>query len=300
MKTRALLLIACLFFFGCKNENKSSNDTVEETAQQVGDVMASIDEAGGSTGSISRLDTSIQKTFARYSPHDIENPNPLTAFFIPKAEATSCAAGAGGFGSCNANIKHRTFGGCTVGSAVMSGDVTLTWGGSSANCTLGTNPGNTITRVPSYSVTGLHDAVLSVSKTGTVGQRLTLTGSSPMTFLFTNDGIKRKFTTSNNTVIFDQTSSVTSAMTITGADRNSRVLSGGSLRVTDNLNSTTCDFSPTNVTWNTASCNCPTQGSWSGTCSDGSTTTLQITGCGTATFTKDSTTTNVSFDRCGT
>ena len=274
MKMRVLFLISCFYFFGCKNETKTDVDS-EETAQQVGDVMASIDEAGGATGSIAQINNSIQKTFARYAPREIENLNPKASFFIPTAEAASCAAGNAGFSSCNSNAKVRTFAGRTIGAATMSGDGTLQWAGGT-NCSLGTSPGSTLTRVPNYSATGLRNAVLSVSKTGTVGQRLTLTAVSPMTFTFTNDGIKRKFTSGNNTVLFEQTSTVTSAITITGADRSNRVINGGNLRVADNLNLSTCDFTPTNVTWNSTTCNCPTQGSWSGTCSDGTTTTLQL------------------------
>ncbi|MCM2322947.1 MAG: hypothetical protein NDJ90_06760, partial [Oligoflexia bacterium] len=58
-----------------------------------------------------------------------------------------------------------------------------------------------------------------------------------------------------------------------------------------------CSFSPSNVTW-TSTCNCAVNGTWNGTCSDGKTASLDITGCGTATLTIDAITQDVAFDRC--
>lgn len=293
-------LLTSLAFFSCKKNDATTSADIEDTAQQVGDVMASIDESGGSSSTLGYneyMQDSIQKTFDRYSPGSIDK-NMIAQFFLPEAQATSC--GATGFSSCTTNQITRNFGGCTVGSAVFSGDVTLTWGGGSSSCTMA-SAGDTVTRVPNFTVTGRRSATLTVTKTGTVGQKLTWasgTGTSKV-FNFTNDGINRKFTV-GSTSLFDQTTTVTSQITVTGTSRSNRVISGGTLHVVNNLTSVTCDFIPTNVTWSGTSCNCPTSGSWSGTCSDGKSVTLDINGCGTANFTQGSTTTSVSFDRCGT
>ena len=190
-----------------------------------------------------------------------------------------------------------------MGAATFSGDVTLTWGGgTNVDCTLGGTAGTHITRVPNFTATGLRGATLAVTKTGTIGQRVTWnSGASPnRVFTLSNDGINRKFTTASAVVLFNQTTVTSGDITVTGEARTNRVMNGGSLRVTNNLTSVVCSYVPTNVTWAGTTCNCPTSGSWAGSCSDGKTTTLNITGCGTASYTEGTTTQTVTFDRCGT
>jgi hypothetical protein len=283
------LALMILTLASCGKKTSSSAD-IEEAAQQVGDVAASIDEAGGSGGAIAMLEPGTDRTFKRYG----YGPAPLH-FGIPTANAATC--GAATFGSCTSNTLTRTYGGCTVGGGTFSGTVTLTWGGTSSNCTLGA-ANDTITRVPNFTVTGRRGATLTVSKTGSIGQRLTWvsgTGSSKV-FSFSNDGIRRAFTASGTT-LFDHTTSTVSAITVTGTSRSSRTLSGGTLRTTNNVSGLTCDFVPSSVSWSTG-CNCPVSGSWSATCSDGTSSTLTHTGCGTANFTLGADSTAVTFDRC--
>lgn len=292
MKLKIYFLAFVLIGFGCKKNETVSSVDIQETAQQVGDVMASVDESGGGSGSIAYLNQSIQKTFDRHAPNEI-NESMIAKIILPKAQAASCAGA--GFAACNGSFQViRTFGGCTVGSAVFSGDVTFQWSG--AACAL--SNGQNVTRSPNFTVTGRRGATLAVTKTGTFGQRINRISAG--NFTFENDGINRRFTLPNSQVLFNQTTTVTSAITVTGASRASRVMSGGSLRVTNNISNVTCDYVPTAVTWNTTSCNCPVSGSWSGTCSDGKNTSISITGCGTATYTEGSDTESVTFDRCGT
>lgn len=300
LKKIFIIAILSLIFTSCKKTATTAVD-IEETAQQIGDVMASVDENGGSTGNIAGLEKSIYKTFAKNSPSDIHNNNVLTSLILPKAEAVSCLLGSAGFGTCNTSLrtKVRTFSNCSIGLVTLNGDVTFTWDNTGTNCSLGTSATNgTITRDPDFTVTGRRGATLTVTKTGTFGQMVTVTNLTPLTFSFSNDGINRKFTSPGSDVLFDYTSTTTSNITVTGGTRSGRVMTGGTLRVTNNLSSVTCDFSPTNVTWGSANCNCPTQGSWAGTCSDGKVTSLDITGCGTATYTEDTDEQDVVFDRC--
>jgi hypothetical protein len=51
------------------------------------------------------------------------------------------------------------------------------------------------------------------------------------------------------------------------------------------------------VSW-TSSCNCPSSGSWSGSCSDGNSFSISITGCGSANLTLGEESSSVLFDRC--
>lgn len=291
-------------FFGCKKAEVAATTDIQETAQQIGDVMASVDETGGSTGSIAsmkdteRLQNSVRQSFIRFAPNDI-NENMIAKLFLPQANAAGC--GTASFAPCSSNVIIRSFNGCTVGSAVFSGDVTLTWAGGLGSCSMGTTPGATITRVPNFTVTGRRSASLAVTKTGAFGQRIELVTAAGTNSVvkFTNDGINRVFSI-GSTILFNQTTATSGDITVTGTSRSSRVMSGGSLNVTNNLNAVVCNYVPTNVTWAGGTCNCPTSGSWSGSCSDGKTTTLVITGCGTANYTEGSDTEAVTFDRCGT
>jgi hypothetical protein len=206
---------------------------------------------------------------------------------IPESYAASC--GIGTFGSCTGSAVTRTFSGCSIGSATLDGTVTLTF--AQADCKVdATN--ETVTRVPAFTITGRRGATLTVSKSGSVGQTITKTAGG---YSFANDGIRRVF--DGALTSFDFTTTTTTALTFTGGTRATRVLTGGTLRVTNNSANTYCDFTPSSVTW-TSTCSCATSGSWGGTCSDGKTSTLTITGCGTGTLTVGSDSSSVTLDRC--
>jgi hypothetical protein len=298
LKTKLLLstvIAGMLTAMGLLLPSCGSSSDNEETGQQVGDVMASVDESGGSSGSLAMVPAeSIRKTFKRLSPSDI-SPTWFETLLEQEANATTCRL-ANTFGTCTSNVITRTFGDCTVGGATFSGTVTLTFNDAAVNSTCQmTAATHSITRVPAFTVTGRRGATLTVSKTGTVGQKITKgTGS---TFTFTNDGIRRVFTTAAGATTFDFTTATTSDITVTGTSRASRTMTGGTLRVTNNLTNVTCDYSPTDVTW-VSTCNCATSGTWSGSCSDGKTTSLELTGCGSATLTTGSESESITFDRC--
>lgn len=308
MKNKIIALACAFLIFGCKQGAVTEEVDIQETAQQIGDIMASVDEAGGSSGSLA-LNNNLEnyrsnKTFARFKQEGASAPL-IANLFVSKAQAVSCLGN--GFGSCSGRTLTRSFNECTIGTGVVSGDVTLVWAGSgTTGCVLGSGStitaGDTITRSPNFTITGRRGAVLSVIKSGTVGQRLTYVGgvNPNMIFNFSNDGIRRRFTMPDTSVLFDQTTTVTIPITVTGNARTNRVMNGGFLQVTNNFSSVVCNYTPSNVTWNSSSCNCPTQGSWSGSCSDGNSSTLEITGCGIANYTEGSNSTSVTFDRCGT
>lgn len=308
MKLTILFLISSMMFFGCKKAEVTTTADIQESAQQVGDVMASVDEAGGSTGAIAsmkdteKMQNSVKQTFNRFAPNELSE-NMVAKLFLQDANAASCAGA--GFAVCGASAPNsivRSFAGCTVGTAVFSGDVTLTWGNGSAACSFGGIVSADVTRVPNFTVTGRRGATLAVTRTGSVGQRITLHTAAGVNSVlkFSNDGINRTFTAASTT-LFNQTTATSGDITVTGTSRSNRVMNGGSLNVTNNLTSVVCNYVPTNVTWGGAgTCNCPTNGSWAGSCSDGKTTTLDITGCGTANYTEGGETQAVTFDRCGT
>ncbi|MBU6154827.1 MAG: hypothetical protein KGP28_11040 [Bdellovibrionales bacterium] len=292
------LIFLSATLLSCAKNPDVSNEVIDEVAQQVGDVMASMDEIGGSTGTLSQH----QKSFLRLQ----DRLQPAFEFFAltPKAYADSCISS--GFAMCDVSsrILKRTFSGCTLGLASITGTVSLKWGGTGSGCSLGLPaPGGYITRVPDFTVTGLRGATLSVSRedpTG-VGQRLTYaSGNGPSAqFKFSSDGIRRVFTLPDGKPLIDLTSSTVQDLTLTGAERSpSRVLSGGVLRVKNNQSDFSCDFIPSNVTWS-SNCNCPVSGNWQATCSDGSRSSIRLSGCGTADFTFGLESQTISFDRCG-
>lgn len=302
-----LILTIALSACGKSDTTTGTTTDVEENAQQVGDAVASIDEAGGSGGSLglrSPVDPQLEaakKFFARRAPEELK-PSWYEDLFAPKsAQAASCLLSGATFGSCLSHKVIRTYAGCTVGSASIYGTVDLTWSGSGVTaCAMGST-GDSVTREPALTVTGRRSATLTISKSGTIGQKVTWvsgTGTSKV-FDFTNDGIRRVFAL-GSTTLFDFTTTTTAALTVTGPLRSSRVLSstgGAALRVTNNKDGSTCDYVPTAVTWS-STCNCPVSGSWTATCSNGKTSKLEHTSCGSATFTLGSDTTSVSFDRC--
>ena len=298
MKTKLLLstvIVGMLTAMGLLLPSCGTSSDNEETGQQVGDVMASVDESGGSSGSLAMAPVEgIRKTFKRLSPADV-SPTWYEQLWEHEATATSCRL-ASTFGTCSSNIITRTFSECTVNNAVFSGTVALLFNdaGVDSTCQM-TAVGHSVTRTPAFTVAGRRGAVLTVTKSGTIGQRITKGSGS--TFTFSNDGIRRVFTTAAGTTSFDFTTETTSDITVTGTSRASRTMSGGTLRVTNNLTDVTCDYSPTDVTW-VSTCNCATSGTWSGSCSDGKTTSLELTGCGSATLTTGSESESITFDRC--
>lgn len=286
-------LLSVLFLItvlsGCnKNKDEATVTDITESGQQVGDVMASIDESGGNaTGSISVHELeSARRTFARWGATDQEFS--LAQWLIPESHAASCSSAV--FSSCSSGSRTKSLSSCTIGSATFSGSIDLTF--SDNSCSMAAN-GATVTRVPNFTVTGRRGGTLTVEKTGTYGQRITK-GTSSLTF--ENDGIRRSFNISGQT-LFDFTTTTTSPVTITGTSRSGRTLSGGSLRITNNSTSASCTISPSNVTY-TSTCNCATSGTWSGTCSDGSSFSMELSGCGSASLTIGSESQSVTFDRC--
>lgn len=296
LKLLSIALISSGLLLACNKEEDAVDN--QEVGQQIGDVMASVDEAGQSSGTLAsnelQFKEGVRKTFKRLAPQD----TPIFSSLFPQAFAASCSS-APGFGSCSGFSITRDFAGCTVGQATFNGTVILTWGGAGVtNCSLGT-AGSHITRVPDFSVSGLRNATLDVEKTGSIGQRITWDSGSGTNkaFSVTNDGVRRTFSIAGST-LFDYTTTITSPISVVGTTRASRVMTGGNLRVTNNNSGNVCNFVPTNVTWNNSSCNCPTSGTWAGSCSSGGTASVTITGCGTADLTIGDESESISFDRC--
>lgn len=302
MKLKILVMMCFLVMFSCKKAEDSSSYSVDSTAesgQQVGDAMASVDEAGGSTnGSFSQMEQiefkHAEKTFARLTSDEPQRGSSLLQLALPEAQAAVCSLT--GFSSCSANQKIKDFADCsTPGGGTLSGTVTLSFTGTgAATCTIPMN-NDAVSRVPSFSITGLRGATFAVSATST-GQTITRVNATD--FTFSNSGIRRTFVTPKGSTILDVTSSTASPITISGTTRANRVMTGGGLTITNNLTSVSCTLAPSAVAWE-AGCNCPTSGSWSGSCSDATSMSVAFSGtCGQATVTKGADSSTITMDRC--
>lgn len=308
MKKIILLnIVAVLFLSACNkaDEEVYDVDSTSELSQQVGDSMASIDEGSGTTTgtyAVNKLmnTTGFEKTYARLSQDKIFSDPTLfvkkmSNLFQPNANAAACNTVA--FSTCASGQKIRNLSGCSVGTTgVMNGTVTLNFSGTgAATCTMPAI-NDFVSRVPNFSISGLRGANFAV-KAVTTGQKIKNIGNiNSMTF--ENTGINRKFTTNSGKVILDVTTSTSAPIAITNAGRNSRTVSGGGITVIDNLTALSCTLNPNVVTW-TANCNCPTSGTWSGSCSDSSTLTIAFSNaCGVTTVTKGSEIKSVTMDRC--
>lgn len=312
MKNFLALLVCIIVVSGCRGKDEDDSytiDTVNESAQQVGDVVASIDESGGTTTGGFTLNNEIEsarKAYARMTGGDTDKT--VASMIVPEAQAAACnTIGFDSCGTTGTGKKVRDFASCTTGGGgTITGNVTLTFNGTgSASCTMPA-VNDYVARVPNFSISGLRGATFTVEATDS-GQRITRdsTGGTPA-FTFTNSGIRRKFITPKAVTLLDITTTTTStgSVTVTGANRANRVMnsvSGGGIVMTNNLTSEACTLTPNSVTWE-AGCNCPTSGSFSGTCT-GTSDTLTVTfgsTCGSVTVSKTGDATNeaVTLDRC--
>jgi hypothetical protein len=291
-----IFVILAVTVSSCKKaeETTYSVDTTEELAQHVGDTMVSLDESGGSSsGSLAALNTTgFEKTFVRlnkdYESFHFEN------WVWPKAYAAQC--GSMTFSTCSSGVRTKDFADCTLGlSSTMTGTITLNFTGSqTATCAIPL-ANDAVSRVPNFTMTGLRGATFTVKAVST-GQTVTRVDSTH--FNFSNTGITRTFTTPKGEKILDVTASTSSPISVTGTSRNMRTMSGGGITIVNNLTSVSCTMTPTSVAW-TSGCNCPTTGSWSGTCTDS--TSMSVTfgsTCGEATVVKGTESKTVTMDRC--
>lgn len=288
------LTVVLCFLMSCKGSSDSDVITEEglEFAQQVGDFMTSIDEFGGNDRIITSLDRmDAERDFRRYSPRDIE-PSLISQLLLPEVWAATCSSQT--YNGCGSGAQTKNFAGCTVGSLTINGTVTLQWNPNTA-CAMSA-PSHYVTRKPTLTSTGRLGATLSITAANE-GQRITYLAAGQ--FAISSDGINRKFTSSGGSVLMDFTSRTSANIMLTGTTRQDRVLNGGTLVVVNNRNSAACSYTPSNVAWTNSSCSCPVSGVWSGSCTDGNSSSIQMTGCGTANVQFNGVTSSIKFDRCG-
>lgn len=270
-------LVALVLVVGLSGCSDNDDDNLAGTAssdlmiQQIGESMVSVDESSGnSNGSFSYL------------------------------EAACSGVSFGACGAITSGTLVKDFGGCTVvgGLVSVSGTVTLTYTGTGLNTCTMPMVGDSVSRVPAFTATLPASAGTVISSALSTGQTLTRTGSG--TFTFSNSGIRRVYAGSTGSAIADFTTVTTSDISISGTTRTDRVIDGGTLVVTNNLDTDeTCTVSPNNVAWTSAGCSCPTSGSWTGNCSSGEPISMVFTStCGRVNATLGTASKTLTIDRC--
>jgi hypothetical protein len=302
-KAFVLILLASIssLILGCSGDQAvtlGSANVPLEIGNQLGDIMATIDEAGRGNTNI----VNYKPTLDRYnvSPKQMVAVENAFEILFPKAEAAAC--GAAQFSACSSNQVLRSFNSCTIGGYTLNGSTLMTWTGGSG-CTL-SGLSQSIRITPSYTVSG-NNMTLTSTNTGTYGSTLTWASGSGTTRVmnYTSDGISRTLRY-NGTTLLDIDTRTNSPITVTGSARANRVLSSspGALEGVNNTTSESCTFQPSGVTWAANNCNCATSGSWVGTCSSLGTFQMTITGCGLAAiyYTQSGTSKQqaISLDRC--
>lgn len=263
------LILLAAFAFGlasCKVEdNPLQTDNVDgtsEIASQIADVMASVDEMGGASGTLHTM--------------------------------TTCYAN--GFAACAGNTVVRTYGSCTNNLYTFAGTTNFVWGGGSTSCTMNT-VNDYVTRVPNYTIAGARMGDVSYYDDGSSGERLTwVSGAGTKVFNYSSGGVRKVISVAGK-VQYDSVSSTASNITVTGQNRSGRVMNGGMLKLISNVDGSLCTIEPQNVTWSDANCTCGASGSWQGTCS-GSLIRLDLTDCGHGQMTVGNYSEIVTLDRC--
>jgi len=281
-------------------DNASFNS--KELAQNVGEVVASIDDMSGDGSGTFAMMRGHQKTIARLLPgaKSTYASMPIMKILLPEAQAAACSTVS--YAACapngpNHSDRTKTFGGCTIGDATVTGSADLSYFGTGNNSCRMSNASDAVAWKPNATATNA-DGSFSITAPGSFG--IVLTRENSTDFHLTNDGIRRVLTYSGMTLL-DTTTTIENAtrLQFTGASRSGRVLSSGTITITNNRNSKSCSYSPSAVTWGNASCRCPNSGTISGTCTDGATSVVTFgSTCGTVTINQGGTQTEVELDRC--
>jgi hypothetical protein len=282
-KAVVLTVLVAAAATGCRQK-----DEAEQIGETVGEAMSSLDESVAGGGATAMLPL-------RRMPDALRGPLWQRAMdaVIPSAYAASCWEPT--FTACDASgVRTKDFGGCTIGSATLAGTVTLTF--NRPLCVVLT-AGDAVTRTANLTLTGAYGGTLEITSPGG-GQTLTKTAAG---FDYTVGGMERVLTGPGGRTLFDVATRTIAPIVVTGSSRADLKIVSGSLEVDHRLAGFKTTLTADNLAW-TASCNCATSGTLSGTISggkhDGKSAAVTLTGCGEADVTIDGETKSVELDRC--
>lgn len=255
---------------GCKGISATADEANDELAQAAVDQVDGINDALG--------------VLARRNGFEFEEAR------YDRADCGTVATGA-----CVNNVRTRNFDGCTIRTLTFTGSTSFTFNDGIVDNTCNFTNGQTLYRKPNWTITGARGWTIKAETTGTKGQQLTRVSNTTATF--ENDGVRRYATTANGEVITDFTTRTTEPVNINGIVQTGRVVTGGKFQITNNLTGVVCTVTPTNLTWD-GSCTCAETGTIDGTCTDGTSYSVEMGSCGSATISANGVTTSVNLGRC--
>jgi hypothetical protein len=275
--------LGALLALGC---GRGTVGDADELGQALGDLFASFDEAAQGGGFAALPYPSLP---APARPSRLQR---LWEGVVPSAWAAEACALVP-FSACADGVRTRTFSACAIGTATLQGEVTL--GFSELACTFAVE-GDRLTRRANFTVTGPRGGQVEVS-TPQLGQTVTRTATG---FSYQVDAIQRVGRGPGGAVLFDITTSTLEDLTLTGARRADRLLSGGKLQLRNARRGYTVVLTPEEVRWGEG-CACPQSGRLVGEVVDPAparAVTLEVAGCGEGTLTVNGEQQAISFDRC--
>jgi hypothetical protein len=283
--SQAVLLVAVMAVAaaGCRKK-----DEADQIGESVGETLSSLDESVAGGAATAMLPYRRVPDALKGSPWQ----RAMDAV-IPSAYAASCWEPT--FSACNTSgVRTKDFGGCTIGAATLEGTVTLTF--NRPLCAVLT-AGDAVTRTADLTLTGLYGGTLEVTSPGG-GQTLTRTAGG---WEYTVGGMERVLTGPNGRTLFDIATRTTAPIVVTGSSRADLKIVSGSLEIDHKVADYRVTLTADDLAW-TASCNCATSGTLSGTVSggrfSGKSASVTLTGCGAADVTIDGETESVTLDRC--
>jgi hypothetical protein len=275
---------------GCRKMS-TGDDESGQIGNAIGDSMASLDESasGGAT-------TAMLPLPFRRVPAELRGTPWRRAWdaVVPSAYAASCATPT--FSACNAGVRTKDYGDCSLGLATLSGTATLTF--TQPSCLIVAD-GDAVTRTADLTLTGLYGGTLQVTSPGG-GQTLTKTAAG---FNYSVGGMERVLTGPGGRTLVEIATSTTAPIVVTGSSRADLTIVSGTFVLDHKIAGYKVTLTADNLAW-TSTCNCASSGTLTGTVSggkhDGKTASVTITACGEADVTIDTETVTVALDRCAT
>jgi hypothetical protein len=237
-------LLPCLLLLAAACHPVTQQEA-EEVALAVGDVLASVDEAGQG-GGLSALWLRRPRGFA---PPWHER---LRALAWGTAEAHATCAGLP-FSACAAGQRRRKLEGCYLGWGYLEGEVALQF--DDAACSLASE-GQAVTRTADLRLRGPRVGTLRLQADGG-GVRLVRRAGG---FEVTVPGLRRTQVDDAGATVLDVRARTTAGLTLSGEGRAGRVLALEGLEVEDVRGGLTWTVMPgARLTWD-AECNCASSG----------------------------------------
>lgn len=186
------------------------------------------------------------------------------------------------YNSCVNGSRVKNFNGCKQGRTFTDGSATLVWRNSSGsviqNCNL-SNSGDKIGFTVNKDVNQEGGRASAVKSNGATSYSL-VASSLGLTPVFVLNGTGTTKTISDKYKVSVQ---VSNPISVSGLNRQNRVMNNGTFLFSDLINSETCQLTPSSLVWEDSTCPCPTAGKIIGQCmtdSEPKNFFIQFTSCG--------------------